>query len=82
MLEADLLPSTAPVEPSLINRNPEILHGTPVFLGTRVPVKSLIDWLQGGSTLAEYLDSFPTVEQEQAVELLDLLEQLVLKEKR
>ena len=79
MSVSNIVPSTAPVEPSLINRGPEILHGTPVFMGTRVPVKSLVDWLQGGSTLEEYLNSFPTVEQEQAIDLLDMLERLVLK---
>ena len=82
MSVANIVPSPAPAGQSLINRDPEILHGTPVFMGTRVPVKRLVDWLQGGSTLSEYLDSFPTVEQEQAIDLLDMLERLVLKEQR
>ena len=50
----------------------EVLHGTPVFAGTRVPVKTLFDYFKGGDTLAEFLDDFPTVSREQAVRVLDL----------
>ena len=50
----------------------EIMHGTPVFAGTRVPIKTLFDYLKGGDTLAEFLDDFPTVSQEQAVKALEL----------
>ena len=53
----------------------EILHGTPVFAGTRVPVKNLFDYLKGGDTLAEFLDDFPTVIREQASQVLDLAEE-------
>ncbi len=55
----------------LINRDPEIMGGTPVFRGTRVPINSLLDWLKGGYTLDEFLENFPTVEREQAFCLLD-----------
>lgn len=66
------------IEHPIINRDPEIMHGTPVFMGTRVPIKSLFDYLQGGYSLAEFLDSFPSVRQEQAVDLLDFVRQLLV----
>ena len=56
----------------LINIDPEIMEGTPVFRGTRVPVQSLIDHLQSNIPLEEFLDDFPTVSKEQAVELLTI----------
>lgn len=59
-------------EQSVIEVSPEILHGTPVFAGTRVPVKNLFDYLKGGDALADFLDDFPTVSREQAVKALEL----------
>lgn len=56
----------------LINVDPEVMGGTPVFRGTRVPVQSLIEHLQGNISLEEFLDDFPTVSKEQAVDLLDI----------
>lgn len=56
---------------SPILRDPEILGGTPVFAGTRVPFATLLDYLEGGNTLAEFLEDFPTVSQEQAIEALE-----------
>lgn len=56
----------------LIHRDPEIMGGTPVFRGTRVPVRSLLDWLEGGYPLDEFLDNFPTVNSEQAKAVLQL----------
>jgi uncharacterized protein (DUF433 family) len=56
----------------LIQISPEILSGTPVFFGTRVPVKTLIDYLEAGDSLNEFLDDFPTVTREQAVAFLNL----------
>ena len=64
----------------LINRDPEIMGGTPVFRGTRVPVDSLLDWLKGGYTLDEFLDNFPTVEREQAETLLALANKLLISQ--
>jgi uncharacterized protein (DUF433 family) len=58
---------TAPV-----HCDPEIMSGLPVFVGTRVPVKSLFDYLAGGETLEEFLEQFPSVSREQAVAVLDL----------
>ncbi|MBV8771515.1 MAG: DUF433 domain-containing protein [Deltaproteobacteria bacterium] len=57
---------------NIIDISPDILHGTPVFAGTRVPVKTLFDYLKGGETLAEFLDDFPTVSKEQAVRALEI----------
>ena len=55
----------------LTDRNPDILGGTPVFSGTRVPVRILTEHLEAGNRLDEFLDDYPTVSREQAVELLD-----------
>jgi uncharacterized protein (DUF433 family) len=59
-----------------INIDPEIMGGTPVFNGTRVPVQSLFDWLET-ETLDEFLENFPTVSRKQALEVLRVAEQLV-----
>lgn len=59
------------VETQIISRSPNILSGTPVFAGTRVPVQTIIDYLAGGHSLEEFLDDFPTVQREQALELLE-----------
>ncbi len=55
----------------LIDRNPDILGGTPVFSGTRVPVRILMEHLEAGDRLDDFLDDYPTVAKEQAVELLE-----------
>jgi len=54
-----------------IHIDPDTLGGTPVFVGTRVPVQSLFDYLEGGDTLDEFLRQFPAVSKEQAVTALD-----------
>ena len=64
----------------VINRDPEILGGTPVFTGTRVPVESLIDHLKAGVSLDEFLDDFPSVRREQAEAFLELAEAALLAE--
>src|SRR5258706_15215517 len=56
----------------IVHSDPDILGGTPVFVGTRVPVKSLYDHLEAGDALDEFLDSFPSVTREQAVAALEL----------
>lgn len=58
---------------TVISRSPDIMSGAPVFAGTRVPVQSLLDYLAGGHPLEEFLDDFPTVRREQALELLQKL---------
>ena len=52
---------------TLIEKNPEILGGTPVFVGTRVPVRILMEHLEAGDRLDEFLDDFPSVSRDQAV---------------
>ena len=62
----------------LINRDPGILSGTPVFRGTRVPIKNLLDYLRAGESLEEFLDDFPSVNREQAEGVLELLGEALL----
>ncbi len=62
----------------VIHTDPEILSGTPVFVGTRVPAQSLFDYLEGGDTLDEFLRQFPSVTREQAIAALDLARDSVL----
>ena len=57
---------------TVVHSDPEILGGTPVFRGTRVPVQSLFDYLEGGETLDQFLDQFPSVSKEQALAALDM----------
>ena len=57
---------------SLISIDPETLGGIPVFTGTRVPVKTLIDYLEAGDRLDDFLDDFPTVTREHAVAVLEI----------
>ena len=59
--------------------DPDILSGTPVFLGTRVPVKNLFDYLETGETIEAFLHSFPTVTRDQVTGALELSEQLLIK---
>lgn len=62
----------------LIERDPEKLGGTPVFHGTRVPIKNLFDCLEAGDTLNEFLDQFPTVTREQARKVLEASRETLL----
>jgi uncharacterized protein (DUF433 family) len=55
----------------IVHSDPEILGGTPVFVGTRVPVQALLDFLEGGDTIEEFLDNYPGVSREQAVAFLE-----------
>jgi uncharacterized protein (DUF433 family) len=57
--------------PSVVVSDPEILGGTPCFRGTRVPVDSLIDYLEAGDSLDEFLDNFPSVSREAAIAALE-----------
>jgi uncharacterized protein (DUF433 family) len=56
---------------SVVHSDPEILGGTPVFVGTRVPVQALIDYIKGGHTLEKFLDDFPSVRRELAIAALE-----------
>lgn len=55
----------------VIHSDPEILGGTPVFVGTRVPLKNLMDYIEGGHSLDDFLDDFPSVSREQVVTVLE-----------
>jgi uncharacterized protein (DUF433 family) len=59
-------------------RDPEIMHGVPVFRGTRVPVQTLFDYLEGGETIEEFLQGFPTVPRDLALQALEEAKQLLL----
>ena len=61
----------------VVHSDPDILGGTPVFVGTRVPVKTLFDYLEGGDSLDEFLDHFPSVRREQAVGALELGREMI-----
>jgi uncharacterized protein (DUF433 family) len=64
----------------VITRDPALLGGTPVFRGTRVPFQSLLDYIEGGQTLDEFLDDFPTVTREAAIHALEHAKSLILSE--
>ena len=66
----------------VIMRDPEILGGVPVFRGTRVPFKNLLDYLEGGHTLGEFLEEFPSVTRQAAVAALEHAKELVLAQTR
>ena len=63
----------------MVVKDPEILGGTPVFRGTRVPFQNLIDYLEGGETLDEFLDDFPTVTRDAAIAALDQAKALLVE---
>ncbi|HKQ51645.1 MAG TPA: DUF433 domain-containing protein [Pyrinomonadaceae bacterium] len=67
----------AEAEAQIISRSPDIMSGAPVFAGTRVPVQTIIDYLAGGHPLDEFLDDFPTVRREQALELLQRIKEML-----
>ncbi len=63
----------------LIVKSPDILSGTPVFVGTRVPVKNLLDYVRAGETITDFLDDFPSVSRDQVDTIVGRLEALVLE---
>lgn len=65
------------IKSSVITIDPEIVSGTPVFAGTRVPVQNLFDYLEGGETLDEFLDDFPSVSKEQTIKVLEMAEKAI-----
>jgi len=58
------------IENSVVNSSPDIMGGTLVFTGTRVPVQTLFDYLKGGETIDSFLDGFPTISREQVIEIM------------
>lgn len=65
-----------PTKSAVVHVDPEILGGTPVFVGTRVPVKTLFDYLEAGDALDEFLNDFPSVSRAQAVAALELAREM------
>lgn len=67
---------------SVIQRSPDVLGGVPVFVGTRVPVQTLLDYLEAGQPLSDFLEDFPTVTREQAVAALEQAREVLLADAR
>lgn len=67
---------------NIIISNPDILGGSPVFKGTRVPVSNLIEYLESGYTVNDFLEGFPTVKQKQVNQVLNLLSKHILQSAR
>ena len=64
-----------------VSIDPEVMSGTPVFAGTRVPVQNLFDYMEGGDDLSEFLDDFPSVTKEAAVAVLEMARRSLTSEK-
>lgn len=64
-----------------ISIDPEIMSGVPVFIGTRVPVQNLFDYIEGGEDLSEFLDDFPSVSKESALAVLEMAKKTLTSEK-
>lgn len=64
-----------------ISIDPETMGGTPVFTGTRVPIQSLFDYIETGETLDEFLENFPTVNREYAIQVLQMASKTLTSEK-
>jgi uncharacterized protein (DUF433 family) len=63
----------------IVHCDPEIMGGTPVFVGTRVPLQNLIDSLKGGESIEDFLDGFPTVKREQVIAVIEAGKLTILK---
>jgi uncharacterized protein (DUF433 family) len=63
----------------VIHSDPEIMGGTPVFVGTRVPFQNLIDYLEGGESIEDFLDAFPTVKRQQVIAVIEAGKAAVLE---
>ena len=64
-----------------INIDPETMGGTPVFNGTRVPIQTLFDYMEGGDDLNQFLDDYPTVSKKAAIEVLEIAKKILTSEK-
>jgi uncharacterized protein (DUF433 family) len=64
-----------------INVDPETMGGTPVFIGTRVPIQTLFDYMEGGDDLNEFLDDYPSVSKEAAIQVLEMAKKSLTTEK-
>ncbi|HEY0079718.1 MAG TPA: DUF433 domain-containing protein [Pyrinomonadaceae bacterium] len=64
---------------SIITSSPDVMGGTPVFAGTRVPVQTLLDYLKAGESIDDFLEGFPTVTREQVIAFLEEAEEQIIK---
>lgn len=64
---------------SIVTSSPDVMGGTPVFAGTRVPVQTFIDYIKGGESIDDFLDGFPTVTREQVIAFLEEAQQQIIK---
>lgn len=67
---------------TVVHSDPEVMSGTPVFVGTRVPFQTLIDYIEAGEPLSEFLEDFPTVSKEQAIAALEQAKEALLARAR
>jgi uncharacterized protein (DUF433 family) len=65
---------------SIISKSPEIMGGTPVFVGTRVPIQTFFEYLKAGDSIDDFLEGFPTVTKEQIMTLLEEIRQQIIEE--
>ena len=72
----------ATIPESVIHSDPEVMGGTAVFVGTRVPIQSLFDYLEGGETLNQFLRQFPSVKREQAIAALEMARDSIISRTR
>jgi uncharacterized protein (DUF433 family) len=72
----------AKVQEPVVHSDPDIMSGTPVFVGTRVPFQTLIDYIGAGQPLSEFLEDFPTVSKEQAIAALEQAKEALLDRAR
>jgi uncharacterized protein (DUF433 family) len=64
---------------TIITASPDVMSGTPVFAGTRVPVQTLLDYLKAGESIDDFLEGFPTVKREQVIAFLETAQVQILK---
>ena len=70
----------AAMKSSVVTSSPEVMGGTPVFAGTRVPIENLLDYLEGGESIEDFLEGFPSVSREQVITFLEETKARVLAE--
>ena len=72
------MPNTAAMKKSVMVSDPRVMGGTPVFRGTRVPVQTLLDYLEAGDTIGEFLKGFPSVTEEKVIAVLEEMKESLL----
>ncbi len=70
------------IQEPVVHSDPDVMSGTPVFVGTRVPFQTLIDYIEAGEPLSEFLEDFPTVSKEQAIAALEQAKEALLARAR